>query len=81
MSFGKLTLLSADCFGSGTMMGSSRMVADSSGTWGAPGGVAADLLAGVLGAALFGARAERRAGDGAGVVSATTGRATVGDDV
>src|SRR5579863_2089420 len=38
MSFGKLTLLSADCFGSGAMVGSSRMVADSSGTCGAPGG-------------------------------------------
>src|SRR5690348_13436244 len=37
MSFGKLTLLSADCLGSGAMVGSSRMVADSSGTWGAPG--------------------------------------------
>src|SRR5882757_6422613 len=37
MSFGKLTLLSADCFGSGAMVGSSRMVADSSGTCGAPG--------------------------------------------
>ena len=37
MSFGKLTLLSADCLGSGTMVGSSRMVADSSGTCGAPG--------------------------------------------
>src|SRR5580704_6622134 len=37
VSFGKLTLLSADCFGSGAMVGSSRMVADSSGTCGAPG--------------------------------------------
>jgi len=36
MSFGKLTLLSADCFGSGAMVGSSRRVADSSGTCGAP---------------------------------------------
>ena len=38
MSFGKLTLLSADCFESGAVVGSSRIVADSSGTWGAPAG-------------------------------------------
>src|SRR5262249_17880887 len=37
VSLGKLMLLSADCLGSGTMVGSSRMVADSSGTCGAPG--------------------------------------------
>src|SRR6185312_1276401 len=37
ISLGKLTLLSADCLGSGAIVGSSRMVADSSGTCGAPG--------------------------------------------
>src|SRR5438105_11665029 len=35
MSLGKLTLLSADCDGSGAVVGSSGMVADSSGTEGA----------------------------------------------
>jgi hypothetical protein len=35
MSLGKLTFLSADCDGSGAVVGSSRMVADSSGTEGA----------------------------------------------
>lgn len=35
MSVGKLTFLSADCDGSGAVVGSSRMVADSSGTEGA----------------------------------------------
>src|SRR3569833_3892646 len=51
MSFGKLTLLSADCLGSGAMVGSSRMVADSSGTCGAPGAegfAAAGLAVGTL---------------------------------
>src|ERR1700757_2546519 len=46
MSLGKLTLLSADCFGSGAMVGSSWMVADSSGTCGAPG-AGGFVLAGV----------------------------------
>src|SRR4051794_20294514 len=35
MSLGKLTLLSADCDGSGAVVGSSAMVADSSGAEGA----------------------------------------------
>lgn len=36
MSLGKLTLLSAVCLGSGAVVGSSRTLAESSGTWGAP---------------------------------------------
>src|SRR5580698_3246041 len=61
VSLGKLTLLSADCFGSGAMVGSSRIVADSSGTWGAPGagGLAAGGLtvAGLTGTTLDAGRA------------------------
>lgn len=43
MSLGKLTFLSADCDGSGAVVGSSGMVADSSGVdgGGCPGGAAA----------------------------------------
>jgi hypothetical protein len=56
MSLGKLTLLSADCDGSGAVVGSSGMVADSSGVdgagcpGGAAGGTAVDAAAGVAGA-------------------------------
>jgi hypothetical protein len=49
MSFGKLTLLSADCDGSGAVVGSSTMVADSSG---AEGAGCAGVVVGV-GAAAF----------------------------
>ena len=78
MSFGKLTLLSADCFGSGAMVGSSRMVADSSGAWGAPGAaglagmvcVLVEVLAGVLVATALGATAARCSVDGVGAVAA-----------
>src|SRR5581483_10527731 len=63
MSLGKLTLLSADCLGSGARVGSSRMVADSSGTCGVPGGE--DLVGPFLGVDGEGARLSAAEGVGA----------------
>src|SRR5882724_8942513 len=61
MSFGKLTFLSADCDGSGAVVGSSGMVADSSGVdgGGCPGGTAGAVVGPVAAGARLACSAAR----------------------
>jgi hypothetical protein len=76
MSVGKLTLLSADCDGSGAVVGSSAMVADSSGAEGA--GCVGAVDGGAAAAAAAGASAPRgAAGAGAGLAWALAARLVV----
>jgi hypothetical protein len=77
MSFGKLTLLSADCDGSGAVVGSSTMVADSSGAEGA--GCAGVVVGGPAWAAALAPGATALAAPGAAGVLAP--RAVASADV